>query len=1133
MASHFNSVLFKRGSLAEFNAADPILASGEPAFAIDTNTLKIGNGVDSWANLNSFISTYDLKKAIVNVAIPSIAINQAVTLIVNFDGVNLNDKYAVFTSPESSLPDGIVISYSYVSDTDEVSIVLRNTSLDYIDGGNSNNSGSAQASQAISDVNLYVLAYLVLGTTTTTTTTTTAEPMVDNIQSFGYNEFGQLGTNDNFQHNEPTPVADHRLWQSFSAGHYHSLAVDSEDDLYSFGYNYYGQLGLGTSGPGNNKKLPNKSSISYISNYVYSSGSKWNKVAAGTYHSLAIDSGNKLFAFGSNAYGSLGVGDTNLRSYPTMVGDNITYSPLSSNDPNEISIVNDLFTFIDINANVSGDIKYLIPSGSYIISGVPEENAIAVLNSGLSSYITYSGENFAGSSVLTGTTSDGLYNFYYGNVYINVSGDFGSVSVHSESGGYMGGENLLYYSDPNAGWQEISAGQHHSLGIKNGELYAFGQNSFGQLGTGDNEHKLTPVKIGSKTDWVKVAAGNYHSLAIDSSGSLWSFGNNNHGQLGLGNTNNRNIPTKISGVWQVLEDFTFVNLQSSGAIGIDQDDAKYVLNYEQNKQYTYQDKYLLTDGAYVISGVTSGCPIAVLNDGKQDYISYSGTNYFGSRTVTNTTNNGTYNFYYGTLTINVSGDFEKLSFYTYGSGYMGGENIFYYDRGANTWSEVSAGNEFSLAIDTTNKMWSFGKNDHGQLGLGDTTPRNIPAKVAIENWQRVDAGASHSLAINTAKRLWSFGSNVNGQLGLGDTVDRYDPTIVSTDIRWAKPVAGGNHSLVSIYSYYPTAPTNVIVKNASTSTIAGSKELEVSWNHNSIYEEGITNFKIQCSGTNISPFFVTKPISTDTYNIVGNLINGSGYQFRVASVNNIGEVYSDWTSPAIQPSEVTDNNFCSTVKLLSHFDGSGNSTTFTDLSKNAWSGSGIGSAKITTNHYKFGYSSAILDNAGAITFGSGNELNLSGNFTVECFVKPSCWNSLDQVILNGNQYIPNNISASGWVISANNGTIAVKHNVGGSKTTILTSNINIPLNEWSHIAWARSGTTNSLFINGTKRATDSIINPSPTYNDTVISVGAIVSGQNLTTPFWGYIDEVRLSSTIRYSGVYTIPVRSFGINTCS
>jgi alpha-tubulin suppressor-like RCC1 family protein len=1164
VASHYQSMLLRRGELAELDASNPILASGEPAFAVDTNTLKIGNGSDAWQDLDKFLTSRDVKKSIVNVTVPSIAINQSVTLIVDFDGVNLNDKYAVFVSPDQELPSGLVIGYAFISSENEVSIQIRNTSIDYVDGGPNDNSGNAQTSSPLSNVKFYIVAHLVASTTTTTTTTTTLPPVSNSVFGFGYNEFGQLGINNNISKNEPEQIYGNHIWKNLSAGHYHSLGVDIDDDLYAFGYNYYGQLGLGNSGASTNRIIPTKVSINYIGNNVCSSGAKWTKVSAGAYHSLGIDSGNKLFAFGSNAYGSLGLGDLNARIKPIMVGEDINYLRLSSdeffennwNTHADMSIINGDYVLSGIKKDYTGDSKYVLPKGKYVINGITQDHPIAILNTDLSNVaapifknnlIAYSGDYFAASSIVLGTAGDGTYDFYYGSIYIDVSGDYGSVSwyaLHRHpdiitpvyfSGSYMGGENSLNYKDPNAGWQDISAGNYHSLGIKNGELYSFGHNTFGQLGNSSNEHSVSPVKVGTKSDWVKVKAGNYHSLALDSSGALWSFGANNYGQLGLGDNINRNIPTKVSGVWQAFEDFNFSNLSSSSSVGFD--DEKFVFNYSANKQYNYEDRYLLSNGTYVISGVPSGLPIAILNDGKQNLISYSGINYHGSKTVTGTTNNGTYNFYWGNVTVKVSGDFEKVSTYTYNSGYMGGENVFYYNRTLNSWSDMSAGVDYSIALDSSNKLWAFGKNDHGQLGLGDDSPRRLPAKLPLSNWQSVDAGAHHALVVNSSKELWSFGKNNNGQLGLGDNADRYEPTKVNSEIRWATPIAGGNHSLVTVFSYYPSSPTNIVVKNGSQVSAAGSNEIEVSWTLNTSEEEGVLNYVIEFSTNGgLTWNTVTKPTSINKSYVVKNLVNNTtNYIFRVAAINYIGRGAFSVNSNTITAVEVVDNDFCNVV-FMSHFDGNNDSLSFSDLSKYNWTPTREGMVKISTNESQFGGASAVFNGIAGLTFGSGVEFNMSGNFTIECFFRPTSYNFVNpQALLHGDKLLSTNNAENGWGIYSDKGVISVTHKVNGATAEILRSNITLPLHSWSHVAWVRSGLTNSLYINGTRRSQSTSSNPAPTYHDTKLDIGTRISTLSLDhRNIYGYIDEARVSKVARYTTTnYVVPTRSFGVNTCS
>lgn len=1133
MSSHYKSILLRRGSLSELNASNPVLASGEAAFAVDASVLKIGNGESSWNNLDRFINTQDIKYGLVNVNIPSIDINQSHVLSVNFPGIDTQEKYAVYVSPQQALPSGLVVAYSYVSSNNTIAINIRNTSIDVIDGGNVDNSGSPGSSSTPINVDFGIFCYLVQGTTTTTTTTTTQEPVTDSVFSFGYNEFGQLGTSNNQEYLEPHIIAGNNTWKLLTAGYYHSLGIDINDDLYAFGYNYYGQLGNGNSGASKNKNIATKITDSYIQNNLFNNQSKWNKVSAGAYHSLAIDSHGHLFSFGSNAYGSLGLGDMISRSRPTMIGDNINYITLASGEVYNLLDNSGEYIISGVSNGYTGPIRYILGNGNFTFSNIESGAAIAILNNGKQNLVSYSGESFAGSSILTGTTADGTYNFYYGTVSGNVTGNYDKLSLYTISSGYMGGENIFSYGDPNTGWTDVAAGTHHSLALKNGKLYSFGHNTFGQLGLSDNSHKTIPSQVGNRTDWEKIYAGNYHSIAIDNSGNMWSFGLNAHGQLGLGNVINKNVPTKISGVWQAFEDFNFYNLSTSGPIGFDED--KIVLNYTPNKQYNYQERFLLSNGSYAISGIPSGYALAVLNNNKQNYISYSGTNYLGSKTLLNTTNDGTYNFYYGTINLHVSGDFENVSLHTYYNGEAGGENILFYNRAPSGWTHASVGNDYTIALDTHGKLWSFGKNDHGQLGLGDDISRRLPARINFNNCEKFDTGANHTLLVNTNKQLWSFGQNNNGQLGLGDKTDRYEPTEIYTDIRWGQPVAGGNHSLVKVFAYYPSSPSSITVKNGSQNSLAGTGELEVSWTHSTSDEEGITNYVLQYSSNGSSQWFtVEKPISNQKIFVVPDLVNGTNYIFRVAAVNYIGQGAFSVNSLAVAPSETIDADYCD-VLLLAHLDGANNSTNIVDYSKYNWSSSLEGSAKLATLYKKFGKSSAIFDGIGGITFGSGIDMNLSGNFTIECFFRPVSYAYVNpQAVIHGNKLLSLDNAENGWGIYCDHGIISISHKIAGATSELLRSINPLALNAWHHIAWVRNNNTNSLYINGQKASADSILTAS-IYHDTAIDLGTRISTGSVDhRNLYGYLDEVRISKLSRYSGSnYTVPIRSFGVNTCS
>ncbi|ETR68558.1 MAG: hypothetical protein OMM_04498 [Candidatus Magnetoglobus multicellularis str. Araruama] len=93
----------------------------------------------------------------------------------------------------------------------------------------------------------------------------------------------------------------------------------------------------------------------------------------------------------------------------------------------------------------------------------------------------------------------------------------------------------------------VAAGSYHYLALKlDGRVVAWGDNDYGQLGTGDTKDRITPVLVQGLSNIISIQSRYYYNLALRSDGSVWAWGINSSGQLGIGNTINQSLPVQIS-----------------------------------------------------------------------------------------------------------------------------------------------------------------------------------------------------------------------------------------------------------------------------------------------------------------------------------------------------------------------------------------------------------------------------------------------------------------------------------------------------------------------------------------------------------------------------------------------------------
>ena len=106
--------------------------------------------------------------------------------------------------------------------------------------------------------------------------------------------------------------------------------------------------------------------------------------------------------------------------------------------------------------------------------------------------------------------------------------------------------------------------------------------------------------------------------------------------------------------------------------------------------------------------------------------------------------------------------------------------------GGTNWKQVAAGYFFSAAIKTDGTLWTWGRNSYGQLGDNTITNRSSPVQIYTggTNWKQVSLGNFHAVALKTDGTLWTWGRNNHGQLGQNTNTNRSIP---------AETAAGGTN----------------------------------------------------------------------------------------------------------------------------------------------------------------------------------------------------------------------------------------------------------------------------------------------------------------------------------------------------
>jgi alpha-tubulin suppressor-like RCC1 family protein len=273
-----------------------------------------------------------------------------------------------------------------------------------------------------------------------------------------------------------------------------------------------------------------------------------------------------------------------------------------------------------------------------------------------------------------------------------------------------------------------SAGKSFSLALKNdGTAWAWGSNYSGKLGTSavsDDKNHPVPAKVLQLTNAVAISAGGNHSMALKKDGTVWTWGSNYSGQLGYGNDNWSKVPKQVKGLTGVIA----ISAGQRHSMALKKDGTVWI--------WGYNDFGSLGNG----NMDNQYAPVKVI--GLKDIISISA----GNDTSIALKKDGT--------VISWDGYTDALS--------TGGKNL-------KDIIAVSAGSLHNLALKKDGTVWIWGNDD-------SYSSKSVAVQVPyIENIKNIDAGDHSFLATSGSADMWAWGINCWGALGDGTNIDKDTP----------------------------------------------------------------------------------------------------------------------------------------------------------------------------------------------------------------------------------------------------------------------------------------------------------------------------------------------------------------------
>ena len=557
------------------------------------------------------------------------------------------------------------------------------------------------------------------------------------VFAWGDNNSGQLGLGFN-SNREETPqqtLIDNVI--AIAAGSDFSLALKSDGSVFAWGTNGAGQLGIGSTTPGASN-LPVQ--VNTINNII--------AIASGNAHSLALECDGTLWSWGSNSNGQLGDGTrVNQRTSPVQVLDIkdiklMEQGSIAAGGDHSMALLKDgtvktwgqndfgqLGDGILIDSNLPVDVIGL-KCAKFVGAGSVHSLAIRIDGT-----VWSWGDNFVGqlgNGEFGGFSSIPVKVKGLEGITDIACGEFHNLALKSDKkirgwgsnntgqlgdGTFGGGRDIPVLVKGIDSVKAIAAGESFSIALReDGKVFAWGENSLGQLGDGKTINRTLPEEVIGLPEIIKIAAGGGFSLALDCKGKVWSWGDNDFGQLGDGTTVNKLVPVMVEDLDNVVE----IECGDSHSLAIRSDGT--VFTWGRN------DSGELGIGFF---GDNSTVPVQV--------------NLLNVKAVSGG----------GEHSLALTCDGKIFAWGDNSSGQLGNGTII----NSNVPTQVllseeavaiAAGGFHSLAlVKNCSNVFAWGDNTFGQLGDGSIEDSSVPTKVIrIRDVIQICAGEVHSLAIS-------------------------------------------------------------------------------------------------------------------------------------------------------------------------------------------------------------------------------------------------------------------------------------------------------------------------------------------------------------------------------------------------